>query len=84
MSREIDVGGDRPGRGRWLDDHIASVRCYGHHDACAVYRAACHEGADLDDVEAVPDGADPFRYVVGPRRALVWAGYIDASDDATE
>lgn len=62
------VGGALPGTVEWLDDHYAIVTCDGHSDPIAVYEAACHEGADLDDVTAEPitSGADAGGWLVGP------------------
>src|SRR5690606_31526732 len=69
----IEVGGAHPGEVVWLDDHVALVWCDGHDEPMAVYEAACHEGADLDDVDAVParDASGPGCWYVGPKECLL-------------
>ena len=66
MTRErerIVVGGALPGTVEWLDESYAIVRCL-HPHPLVVYEAACHEGADLDDIEVSTLTAGVYR--VGP------------------
>ena len=46
------IGGAHPGVVHWIDEHAAYVVCNGHREPTIVYEAACHDGADLDDVAA--------------------------------
>ena len=65
------IGGALPGEAHWLNDSVALVWC-DHARPLAVYEAACHEGADLDDVIAVPvrDASGPGCWYVGPAEGL--------------
>ena len=71
MAERIIVGGALPGEVIWLDDSAALVWC-DHARPLAVYEAACHEGADLDDVIAVParGASGPGCWYVGPAACL--------------
>lgn len=72
MIERIIVGGALPGEVIWQDDSVALVWCDHHAHPVAVYEAACHEGADLDDVIAVParDASGPGCWYVGPAACL--------------
>lgn len=78
----ITIGGLHAGTVDWRDDSIADVACYGDQiDVIETYTAACHDGADLDDL-AVVYTAHHGRYVVGPRQALIDAGELEELDTA--
>lgn len=84
----VTVGGPFSGEVTWLDDHVAHVWCDGHARPLATYEAACHDGADLDDVVAVParDASGPDNWYVGPKDCLrglpqVWLEDLDVQDE---
>lgn len=83
MREQIEVGGRLPGTVTWRNDSVAVVHCDGHDDPLAVYEAACHEGADLADLDFEQIGDD---YLVGPTDALAMyesARYDVESDTIT-
>lgn len=82
------IGGCWPGEVRWITDHVALVSC-DHDHPLDVFEAACHDGADLDDVECCPiefanlelDTGDAD-WIVGVRACLAAWVDEDALDEA--
>lgn len=80
--RKHTIGGACPGEVSWIDDSVARVWCDRHAEPLIVYEAACHRGADLDDVVAVPDrrAPAPGNWIVGPRECVRYAAGVWPED----
>lgn len=79
MDRINIIGGARPGAVEWIDDSAAWVTCYGHSEPEIVYEAACHEGADLSDIQVRTIDASAGRYLVAPGWHYTITDYDDES-----